>query len=675
MFSIFVAVTALFLSPSFAFAGTFSAEKPAIEDVLRAIILASDKAVVRSALLYGLLGQETGYGSYLGKTESGWSSFCASRNTSDCFNWRTYDCKADYSNARYFNEILSVLGYERKDVPVSSTCAMGYTQFEPNTLRQLLKGKGLKMLNPWDINDALAASGYYLNDLGADSVEVLGPGEVIGGQDKIALQKYYCGGNYARRECVLYTQSVEDKARRAPALLLVSDLETQLRLLEEEENRLRAQFGQEPKKLTPKTPITIQPIQPPPPPQSQPKKSQTEPPRVQGKSIYTSAIHNDHLYLVGQDTANRFRIEKRQLSSGRLESGFGDSGAVSTDAIVSHPYGPVPKQAVITFDENFIYVALNSDNRFGDDYEWRVEKRFISTGKPDISFGSAGIIRGGIKTFIPRAIAIDQQYMYIAGNDVNKRWRIEKRFISDGSLAAGFGSSGIIMGDAIVPVADYSAFFIHIDQPYMFIAGYDEDSIWRVEKRLLANGSLSDNFGESGKIYGLRTTKGMSFTMPNSMAADSSYLYIGGGFDPDVSQAGGLRHVKKISLKSGISDSGFADNGDLFQEPAPGYIAGRVIDLAISPSYLYTLSVHSGTGSAFASIERRYLSNGVIDETFGKGGEIIINDPLIVYVDNLLISGANLYFIFGYGASDKWDVIRVPVVTGIPDFTYIRNVP
>ena len=659
--------------PLFPSAKVFLASVPSSTDIVRSILDATNNTAVRGALLYGLVGQETSYGNYLGKTENGWQNFCASRNTEDCRNWQKFDCKDGYSNARHFDDILNALGYARKKVQVSSTCAMGFTQFEPNTWWEVMVKRGESFRDPWLPDDAVLAAALYLKDLGADSSEVLGPGEVIGVKDRIALQKYYCGANYTRHECVIYANGVELKARRAPTILLGSDLENQLRQLEEERNKLRVKFGQEPIELTPKTPLKIRPslLPPLPPP---PLTVSKQAPKVHGKSIYVSAIHNEHIYLIGQDTANRFRIEKRWLSSGKLDTSFGDDGSVQTDAIVSHTYDPVIKQTSIVFDENFIYYIANSDNRFGDDYEWRVEKRFISTGKPDISFGSSGIIRGGIKIFIPRAIAIDSRYMYIAGNDESRRWRIEKRFLADGSLASDFGSSGIIMSDATVPIFDYGSFFIHIDQPYMFVAGYDENYIWRVEKRLLEDGSLASDFGERGMIRPPQNTKGKSFTMPNSMLADSSYLYLGGGFDPDVSRDGGVGHIKKILLESGVPDSGFADNGDLFEEPAPGYIASRIVDLVLSPPYLYAISIHSAISNAFAAIERRHLSNGMKDETFGKGGEVRIDDPLSAYADNLAVNGADLYFIFGYGASDKWNVARVPVATGIPDFSYISNV-
>ena len=115
--------------PLFLEAKEFLISTPSNVEIINSVLSAANKTAMRGALLYGLIGQETAYGAYLGKTEGEWREFCLARGTYDCFNWNAYDCKADYYNARYFSEILSMLEYDRARAPVSSTCAMGYAQF------------------------------------------------------------------------------------------------------------------------------------------------------------------------------------------------------------------------------------------------------------------------------------------------------------------------------------------------------------------------------------------------------------------------------------------------------------------------------------------------------------------------------------------------------------------
>lgn len=228
----------LLLSPLALEAKSFSYTPPSGAAIREAIIEVSEKTRVRAALLYGVLGQETAYGTNLGKTESGWQSFCATRNTQDCQSWKTYDCKGEYRNAGHFDEILLRLGFakadgkaDRREIPVSSTCAMGLTQFEPNTWWGIFGSQTTNNYSPWSVRDALYAAALHLRDLGANGSEVLLSGEVIGAKDIVALQKYYCGGYYRRTECVLYARGVERHARRAEKDLLIRDLKRQIELL------------------------------------------------------------------------------------------------------------------------------------------------------------------------------------------------------------------------------------------------------------------------------------------------------------------------------------------------------------------------------------------------------------------------------------------------------------
>ncbi|MEK7560328.1 MAG: putative Ig domain-containing protein [Patescibacteria group bacterium] len=228
----------MFFSPLWVSARTFSFSPPTRGEITAAIRAASEKTGVRSAVLYGLLGQETGYGRNVGKTAAEWSALCVGSQGPDCRRWQRYDCKATYNNARHFDDILREIGFidaggkaDRSKIPTSSTCALGLTQFEPNTWWSTLASRKDRAFDPWNVADAALATAYHLRDSGADSSDVLASGEVIGAKDRIALQKYYCGSYYAHAECVAYASGVEQKARRAETDLLRFDLEQQIRRL------------------------------------------------------------------------------------------------------------------------------------------------------------------------------------------------------------------------------------------------------------------------------------------------------------------------------------------------------------------------------------------------------------------------------------------------------------
>ena len=240
MFYFFIILALGFGLPAVASARVFSFFPPSHADITAAIRVASEKTGVRSAVLYGLLGQETAYGRNVGKTAAEWSALCTNAQGPDCRRWQKYDCKPAYDNARHLDDILRELGItdsagnaDRSRIPTSSTCALGLAQFEPNTWWTTFSLRKDRVYDPWHAADAALAAAFYLRDLGADSSDVLRADEVIGAKDRVALQKYYCGAYYGRAECVAYANGVEQKSRRAETDLLRFDLEQQLRRLRE----------------------------------------------------------------------------------------------------------------------------------------------------------------------------------------------------------------------------------------------------------------------------------------------------------------------------------------------------------------------------------------------------------------------------------------------------------
>src|SRR5262249_315814 len=120
-----------------------------------------------------------------------------------------------------------------------------------------------------------------------------------------------------------------------------------------------------------------------------------------------------------------------------------------------------------------------------------------------IQFGTSGVVSAASGSKQARAVAKDSTYLYVAGMDDNNDWRIEKRLLSDGSLVGAFGSSGVITGAA----ASNSAFGIAIDSTNMYVVGVDDNNDMRAEKRLLSDGSLVSAFGTSGVVTGAGTSK------------------------------------------------------------------------------------------------------------------------------------------------------------------------
>jgi hypothetical protein len=110
-----------------------------------------------------------------------------------------------------------------------------------------------------------------------------------------------------------------------------------------------------------------------------------------------------------------------------LDASFGSSGVV-----VNNPSGNSDGVTDIAIDSQYMYVAGHDRSLGASNGQWRIEKRLLSTGASDASFGTAGVVVSNPSTTFDGAyaIAIASQYMYVVGIDQslgNSQWRIEKR--------------------------------------------------------------------------------------------------------------------------------------------------------------------------------------------------------------------------------------------------------
>ncbi len=161
----------------------------------------------------------------------------------------------------------------------------------------------------------------------------------------------------------------------------------------------------------------------------------------------------------------------------------------------------------IARDSTYMYV-VGWDSSPGDD-QWRIEKRNLSDGALASGFGTGGVVTNNPSTGddFTLGIAIDSTYMYVVGWDSSPGGRIEKRNLSDGQLITGFGTGGIVTSIG-------GALGIAIDSTYMYVGGA------AIEKRSLTDGSLVTGFGTGGFVLGGGVAR--------SIAIDSTYMYVVG---------------------------------------------------------------------------------------------------------------------------------------------------
>lgn len=246
------------------------------------------------------------------------------------------------------------------------------------------------------------------------------------------------------------------------------------------------------------------------------------------------AIDSANMYIAGYDTipggSRQWRVEKRSLSSGSLDTAFDADGIV-----LSNPSANDDVAYGIAVDANNVYVVGSDETAGLGSPAWRIETFSSATGT------SVAVVSESASGYGGRAyaIAVDASSMYVVGYDTqvattNTQWRIEKRNLADSQLVAAFGTSGVIQENPTA--SDDDAHAIALDATYLYVAGYDSGASfggeqWRLEKRLLTDGSLATSFGTGGII---KSNGSPDLNEPWAIVVDDSHIYCAGYDTPTL---------------------------------------------------------------------------------------------------------------------------------------------
>ncbi len=163
----------------------------------------------------------------------------------------------------------------------------------------------------------------------------------------------------------------------------------------------------------------------------------TSNPSVNSDRIYALAIDDAYIYTAGLDSSisaadGQWRIEKRDIATGALIGAFGTSGAVQTNPVAAD----IDWVTDLAVSSTSLYVGGYRDDDAGT---WYVEKRDVTTGALDTSFSSNGIVLSDDgNDDRTNAISLDGSYLYVAGYSTamtDNQWYIEKRNAGNGALS------------------------------------------------------------------------------------------------------------------------------------------------------------------------------------------------------------------------------------------------
>jgi len=363
------------------------------------------------------------------------------------------------------------------------------------------------------------------------------------------------------------------------------------------------------------------------------------------------------------------RIEGEPLVAPTLEQSayrfFKNIDSLDLSAIAGNVPGDDQATAIIA-NNGFLYIA---------GYElggWRIEKRSVDDGHLEVSSTNDS---GGS----PRALATDGSFLYVIGDDNfsgNYRWRIEKRYLSDLALVSAFGTNGVIISDP--STHNESPNGIVIDSNFMYVIGSDRanganDAQWRLEKRSLTDGSLADfitnNLSADDDIpMGIAADSTYLYIVGYDRIPGSERKRGKGKGESNAEWRIEKRRISDLLLVAEVTDDNPTDNFD----------TARAI--AIAGNFMYVIGCQElGFFNMEWRIEKRRLENLAFDVTFGQGGVITSdygNDdqPQAIAVDSAFMYVVGHSAAIGGGGDTAWQIEKRSLSTGELEYSVTEDI-
>ena len=379
--------------------------------------------------------------------------------------------------------------------------------------------------------------------------------------------------------------------------------------------------------------------------------------RYEGNANSTNAIKVDQLYI---------QLGSTSSDNGDCEISFGSQVA---GRVATNPSTNLDVANDTDLDTDYIYTA--GYDSVGGDRQWRIEKRDKSTGALVTAFDSDGIVQSNPSSGADEAttIRVDGSYIYIGGYDNsagNDQYRVEKRDKSTGALVTAFDSDGIFTsnpGSGSDQVVD-----IDIDASYIYIMGNRSTNVARYEKIDISTGAYDTGFDSDGYLES--SGAGTNRNDPKAIHVDGSYIYMTGTEASNTgAQSSQQIRVEKRSISSGAYDTGFDTDGYLNSNPNTGE-ADRGIDIDIDGSNMYLAQMQGTSGDYRWRVEKRALSSGALDGTFGSAsGAVSYNFSGADDESTSIKVDANGIYVAGYDGAptSSWRMAKLNLSTGALD--------
>jgi len=396
---------------------------------------------------------------------------------------------------------------------------------------------------------------------------------------------------------------------------------------------------------------------------------------------YDVAVDGTDMYLVGVDSVSgnlQWRIEKRDATTGALNLTFGSG----TGAVLSNPSGGADIARVVVVDGTDLYVA-GIDFTPGND-QWRIEKRDTTTGALDSTFGSGtGIvtINPSAGSDVIRAIILDSTGLYVVGYDDNSgdvQWRIEKRDKTTGVLDSTFGSGTGVVNSNPSAGLDF-AYAVELDSTGLYVAGFDfslGSAQLRIEKLNKTTGALNLAFGGG---TGIITSNLSSNDQIFDLAVEGIDLYVVG---IDISLGNFQWRLEKRDATTGALDGTFG-SGTGVVTSNPTLASDYPYAVAVDATGVYVAGIENfGGPDSQWRVEKRDKITGALDATFGSGTGVVTSNPSVGldYIYSAVVDPPGTYdgiglYIIGFDSSPGNPQLRLEKLDTITGELKLRTDP
>jgi hypothetical protein len=325
----------------------------------------------------------------------------------------------------------------------------------------------------------------------------------------------------------------------------------------------------------------------------------------------------------------------------------------------------------MTSDSQYLY-GVGYDMNAGN-YAFHIQKRLKSTGALcdaatcGTAFGTAGRVSDNYSTGsdLMRGIAIDDQYMYLVGEDsspgATTAMHIQKRLKSTGALCdaatcgTAFGTSGRI-SDNYTSGQD-KLYKVVVDTQYLYVAGWSagNGAVFHVQKRDKVTGALVTSFGSGGRVIDDFTANNDEF---HTIAMDEKYIYLAGG-DGTPGSGKAAFHIQKRLKTTGALESSFGSAGRITDAVSNNNDQFEAI--VVDSDYIYAAGKDqsAGTTNDAFHIQKRNKITGALcdgvgncaDGAFDGDGRVVDNYSASLDAINGMAVDSGYIYIAGVDSS------------------------